>query len=225
MRHGLTMGELALLLQSELQIDVSLEIIPVRGWSPDDTFDSLHRHWLLPSPNLPTMQSAMVYPGQVLLEGTNLSEGRGTTTPFEVVGAPFIDPDAMIQPLNDIDLPGVQFLPLYFRPTFDKWANQLCGGICIHITEAQRFRSLKTSIAILSVIQHYWPNDFRWLDPPYEYETQKTPIDIVYGSSNLRQGLNTSQTIDDLAELDVTSWNQRTHKFQLYDPNEKRFCG
>ena len=133
MRHGLTMGELALLLKSELRIDVSLEIIPVRGWSPDDTFDSLHRHWLLPSPNLPTTQSAMVYPGQVLLEGTNLSEGRGTTTPFELAGAPFIDPDTLIQTLDDIDLPGVHFLPLYFRPTFDKWAGQLCGGQLLFI--------------------------------------------------------------------------------------------
>ncbi|QDV82605.1 exo-beta-N-acetylmuramidase NamZ domain-containing protein [Planctomycetes bacterium TBK1r] len=225
MRHGLTMGELALLLQSELQIDVSLEIIPVRGWSPDDTFDSLRRHWLLPSPNLPTAQSAMVYPGQVLLEGTNLSEGRGTTTPFEIVGAPFVDPDTLIQALDDIDLPGVHFLPLSFRPTFDKWADQLCGGISIHITDPQQFRSLKTSIAILSMIQHHWPDAFRWLGPPYEYETQKPPIDIIHGSSRLRLGLNHDHTIDDLAELDVTSWNQRTHKFQLYDPKEDRFRG
>ncbi|TWU17779.1 hypothetical protein Pla52o_49940 [Novipirellula galeiformis] len=225
MRHGLTMGELALLLKSELQIDVSLEIVPVQRWSPEDLFAALGRHWLLPSPNLPTAQSAIIYPGQVLLEGTNLSEGRGTTTPFEVVGAPFIDPDTMIQALGDIDLPGVHFLPLYFRPTFDKWRDQLCGGVSIHITDAERFRSLKTSIAILSVIQQHWPNDFRWLDPPYEYETRKPPIDIIYGSNKLREGLGSGQTVDGLTEVDVTAWNQRTFEFQIYDPSEQRFRG
>ncbi len=223
MRHGLTLGEVARLIKSELRIDVQLDVIAVQGWSPGQDYESLGRHWLPPSPNLPTIASARVYPGQVLLEGTNLSEGRGTTTPFEVCGAPFVDPQLLIQGLADFNLPGVHFLPIHFRPTFDKWAGQSCGGVSIHVTDAEVFRPFKTSISILAVIQHEWPADFCWLDPPYEYETRIPPIDIIYGSSRLREGLASSVKVDELAEIDVREWSDRTTAHWLYQCRPNRF--
>ncbi len=223
MRHGLTIGELAMLLKSELQIDVTLEVVPMRDWSPSQPFGSLGRPWLPPSPNLPRIESTLVYPGQVLLEGTNLSEGRGTTTPFEIVGAPSIDPDALIAGLAAFDLPGVRFLPIHFRPSFDKWAGQLCRGVTIHVTDKDRFRAVNTSIAILHVVSRRWPSAFQWLDPPYEYETEKPPIDIIFGNQRLRESIASADAINELTELDITAWSQRTTAVQIYSPGNDRF--
>jgi uncharacterized protein YbbC (DUF1343 family) len=225
MRHGLTIGEMALWLSNEFQLDVSLEVVPMQGWSADLAFQSLSRHWLPPSPNLPRIESTLVYPGQVLLEGTNLSEGRGTTTPFEIVGAPYVDPEVLIADLAACELPGVSFLPVYFRPTFDKWCDQRCGGISIQVTDAEQFRSVQTSIAILRVVNHQWPREFQWLEPPYEYETQKPPIDIIYGSSKLRDNLGSAVSIKDLAGVDAKGWGERTAAIQIYDPGINRFRG
>ena len=215
MRHGLTMGEMARLQKSEFRIDVPLEVVPMRGWSPDDRFESLGRHWLPPSPNLPRIESTLVYPGQVLFEGTNVSEGRGTTTPFEMVGATFIEPDVLIDEMAELDLPGVRFLPIHFRPTFDKWSDQSCRGVTIHVTDANQFRAVRTSISILSVIRKHWPNDFQWLGPPYEYETEKKPIDIIFGGEKLRKWPASTEDVIELASVDVKDWTANSRESNL----------
>jgi uncharacterized protein YbbC (DUF1343 family) len=225
MRHGLTIGELAMLLKSEWQIDVLLDVVPIRDWCVGQTFATLGRVWVPPSPNLPTVDSTLVYPGQVLLEGTNLSEGRGTTMPFQLAGAPYIDSDELLAGLAVFDLPGVRFLPIQFRPSFDKWQGELCRGVSIHVTDTERFRPVKTSIAILHVVSQRWPSDFKWLDPPYEYETEKPPIDIIFGSPLLRECIGSPDAINNLSQVDVSAWSRRTAGIQLYSAGNDRFDG
>jgi uncharacterized protein YbbC (DUF1343 family) len=157
----------------------------------------------------------------VLLEGTNLSEGRGTTRPFEVVGAPFIDPHRLAVELQHRMLPGLAVRPIRFVPTFDKWAGQRCGGIALHVTEPQAVRSVTATITVLAVIRNLWPADFAWLPPPYEYEREKMPIDILFGSPRLREALLSESivpdaTIKELARLDEAAWWQRVQPYLLY---------
>lgn len=223
MRHGLTIGEMTRLFAKESGLDVAVDVVPMRGWTRDQSFDAQTRHWLPPSPNLPRIESTFVYPGQVLLEGTNLSEGRGTTTPFEMIGAPFIDPTALLVELEKAGLAGVSFLPIVFRPTFDKWQGQLCGGVSIHVTDAEQFRSFATTITMLEVIAQRWPDSFCWLDPPYEYETEKPPIDIIYGSDKLRKGLGSGVAVAELCEVDTNAWSERTAGVRLYGREETPF--
>lgn len=197
MRHGLTLGELTRLVNAEREQPADLEIVPLENWSPDQLFPATGRHWLAPSPNLPRFESALVYPGQVLLEGTNVSEGRGTTTPFEIAGAPFVEAERLCRALESRELPGIVFLPIRFRPTFDKWAGQVCGGVSLHVTDPQLFRPYSTSIRLLAEIRRFWPRDFAWLPPPYEYETVLPPIDILSGSPQLRETLDRIEDVDD----------------------------
>ena len=127
-------------------------------------------------PNMPTLDTTIVYPGMCLLEGTNLSEGRGTTRPFEIFGAPFIEPDILIKRLKDFKLSGVVFRPMSFLPTFQKHAGKLCGGAQIHVIDRSKFKPFKTGVAILKAAHDLYPEQFRWKEPPYEYETQKCPL-------------------------------------------------
>jgi len=186
LRHGLTLGELALMLNAEQNIGAKLDVIPMAGWRREMRFHATGRKWLAPSPNMPRTTTAMLYPGQVLLEGTNLSEGRGTTTPFEIVGAPFIDPYALVKDLRNFKLPGLVVRPTRFVPTFDKWQGQSCGGVAMHISEPAEVRSVTATLAILAAVNKLWPNEFAWLPPPYEYEREKMPVDVLSGSSGLR---------------------------------------
>jgi uncharacterized protein YbbC (DUF1343 family) len=221
MRHGLTIGELALVVNEQLGFGADLSVVPLRGWNRHQWFDDLDRHWILPSPNLPRVESCVVYPGQVLLEGTNLSEGRGTTRPFEVVGAPFIDAEQFRDALAEYELPGIRFLPIRFVPTFDKWQGQSCGGVSLHVTDRATFRPLRTTVALLAAARQLYPDDFAWLPPPYEYETVKMPIDILFGDARLRTLLDGRHelTLDDVDELcsTGTDWLPRTMKQRLYD--------
>jgi uncharacterized protein YbbC (DUF1343 family) len=155
-------------------------------------FDDTGRNWVAPSPNMPRVTTAWLYPGQVLLEGTNLSEGRGTTLPFEVIAAPFIDPHRLCAELKAVELPGLAIRPIRFVPTFDKWRGQRCGGVALHITEPRGVRSVAMTLHLLAASHRLWPSDFAWLPPPYEYEREKMPIDILFGSSRLRQRLSES---------------------------------
>lgn len=222
MRHGLTIGELVRLLNSEQAIGAKLEVIALANWSPSQRFASLGRTWIPPSPNLPRAESALVYPGQVLLEGTNLSEGRGTTMPFEVTGAPFIDAEVLCRDMNDHQLPGVRFLPLIFRPTFDKWAGESCQGVSIHVTDGSAFRPYRTTVALLAAVQRRWPEQFEWLAPPYEYETQLPPIDIISGSARLRTLLNSDDQTSILS-CPLSPWQARVSDAILYDSADRRF--
>ncbi len=221
MRHGLTIGELAQLVNVELQIGADLEVMPLQGWSRSELFDSLDRIWIPPSPNLPRFESALLYPGQVLLEGTNLSEGRGTTTPFEVVGAPYVDPEVLLNVVSRIDLPGVRFLPIRFTATFDKWVGESCGGLSLHVTDRFAFRPYRTTVAIVDAVRRLWPKDFAWRLPPYEYETEKPPIDIISGSNRLRERVDQGEALshDDwlsLAVVDEHAWWARALPYCLY---------
>ena len=221
LHHGLTLGELAKLTNAEQQIGAKLEVVPMTGWSRGMYFDETGRTWVLPSPNMPRTTTALLYPGQVLLEGTNLSEGRGTTLPFEIVGAPFIDPHQLADELNEIKLLGLSIRPIRFVPTFDKWRGEGCGGVALHVTELQAVRPVTATISILAVVNKLWPEKFAWLPPPYEYEREKMPIDILFGSSRLRDALLSESavsdaTIKDLARLDEVAWWQRVKPYLLY---------
>ena len=172
-RHGMTIGEIGNYLRNEFYPSLNLHVVPISGWKRKMWFDETALPWVLPSPNMPTPDTALVYPGMCLLEGTNLSEGRGTTRPFEIFGAPFIDPDLLVDTLDGFKLPGVIFRPMSFQPTFQKYAGQLCGGAQIHVSNRNTFKPFKTGVAILKTIYELYPKYFSWKQPPYEYETGK----------------------------------------------------
>lgn len=186
LRHGLTCGELARWLVRERGIDCQLEVVECSGWRRSDTWGETGLPWVAPSPNLPTVDSCGVYPGMVLLEGTNLSEGRGTTRPFELFGAPFLDPEQLAESLRPRLGEGVVLRPCYFEPTFQKHEGTACGGGQLHVTDGGVFRPVHTALAVLSAVRDCAPADFRWREPPYEYETEKAPIDILWGNDRLR---------------------------------------
>jgi len=201
MRHALTLGELASCFVAWQNIDVELTVVRMQGWGREDRFPASHRAWVLPSPNMPSYRTTCVYPGGVLLEGTNLSEGRGTTIPFEVVGAPFIDGISLARELNQRHLPGVRFRPTRFRPTFDKWQGKSCSGVAIDILDEVSFSAYRSILNLLHVVHRDYPAEFAWLPPPYEYETSKMPIDILSGSDQLRLVLEQGRSVEELDSL------------------------
>ena len=188
LRHGLTCGEMARWLKEERGIGCDLAVIPMRGWERDMLWPDTGLPWVMPSPNLPAPDSCLVYPGMVLLEGTNLSEGRGTTRPFEIFGAPWLDPEALTSRLVRACLPGVRFRPCHFEPTFQKHARRLCGGAQLHVADHHSFEPVRTAIEILVAARELAPRDFSWREPPYEYEETLPPIDILWGSPALARG-------------------------------------
>jgi len=189
MRHGMTIGELARLFNEHFGIGAKLEVVRMQGWSRGQFFDETGLPWVLPSPNLPTLDSAMVYPGTVLLEGTNISEGRGTTRPFELVGAPWAGPETTADRLNALGLPGVRFRPALFEPTHHKHAGIACGGCQLHVVDRVAFRPVRTGVEVVDAFRRADPETFAWREPPYEYEATRPPIDILFGSAALREGL------------------------------------
>jgi uncharacterized protein YbbC (DUF1343 family) len=198
MRHGLTMGELARYLVARCNVGCDLEVIPMRGWRRKDFFSDTGLAWVFPSPNMPTWESALVYPGTVLLEGTNISEGRGTALPFQLFGAPFLDLNRLEADLGKAELEGVCFRPVCFEPVFDKWAGQACYGFQIHVTDRQAFRPYRLGLTLLQALAHTHKDDFKWLPPPYEYEWKKLPIDIILGDAALRQKLESGDAVQSL---------------------------
>ena len=206
MRHGLTIGELAQLFNSTQSVHADLTVVPMLGWQRHLHFEQTQRIWIPPSPNMPTVQTAFVYPGQVLLEGVNLSEGRGTTVPFEVVGAPFIEPEEFCSRLQLLELEGVQFLPLRFTPSFDKWAGESCGGVSIHVTDRRRFRSYRMTVELLRCCQQLYPDSVRFNAPPYEYESHLLPVDIISGGDLVRNSVIDSSSPEVAVTLDETHW-------------------
>jgi uncharacterized protein YbbC (DUF1343 family) len=166
--------------------------------------------WVIPSPNLPTLDSTIVYPGAVLFEGTRLSEGRGTTRPFELIGAPWIDGERLADAMNARGLPGVQFRPAFFEPTFQKHAKQTCGGCQLHVTDRASFRPVRTAVELMAEFRRQDQSRFAWREPPYEYEHDKQPIDILYGSSALRTALNEGSDVTAL----IASWTGEEEAFR-----------
>jgi len=209
MRHGLTIGELANLFNTEFGIGADLEVIPMDGWRRDQYYDATGLPWVMPSPNMPTLDTAIVYPGAVLFEGTNVSEGRGTTRPFELVGAPWVTAERFADAMNRLDLPGAFFRPAVFEPTFQKHARETCGGCQVHVLDRQAFRPVETGVALIAAFLASGPDAFRWREPPYEYERVKPPIDILAGSSELREQIERAVPAREIAR----SWEPAVEAF------------
>lgn len=193
-RHGLSIGEIALHLRDNYFPKVELEVVMMERWNRVHHWPHTQLPWGFPSPNMPSYDTALVYPGQCLLEGTKLSEGRGTTRPFEMFGAPFIDGWKLCEKLNDLDFEGVTFRPVQFQPTFQKYAGEVCQGAFIHITDTLDFRPLETTAVLLTTIADQYPDYFQWQDPPYEYEEVLLPFDILTGGSELRKLIESGGT-------------------------------
>ena len=190
MRHGLTIGECARLFNEHFGLGARVDVVPMDGWRRGMYFDATGLPWVLPSPNIPTLDTAIVYPGAVLFEGTQLSEGRGTTRPFELVGAPWIDGERFADAMNARGLPGVRFRAAIFEPTFHKHARTSCGGCQIHVTDRAAFRPYRTGVELIDEFHAEAPSTPLWRDPPYEYEHTRPPIDILYGSDRLRHAID-----------------------------------
>jgi uncharacterized protein YbbC (DUF1343 family) len=210
MRHGMTIGELARLFNEYFEIHAPLEVIEMEGWSRSQYFDQTGLPFVMPSPNIPTLDSAIVYPGTVLFEGTNASEARGTTRPFELVGAPWVDAELFAQQMSARQLPGVHFRPAVFEPTFQKHANKACGGCQIHVLDRRAFKPVLTGTALIDAIKAAGPKDFAWRRPPYEYEHDQEPIDILAGSPAFRAALDAGQRAEDLAPV----WEEESKPFE-----------
>ena len=209
MRHAMTIGELALFFNDAGSLGAKIEVVRMQGWSREWYGDQTGLPWVLPSPNIPTVESAVVYPGTVLLEGTNISEGRGTTRPFEIVGAPWADPEAVSRDLQSRRLPGVFFRPALFEPTFHKGAGQPCGGCQIHVTDRATFRPVEVGVAVIDALRRAGPEQFAWRPPPYEYEHTIPPIDILFGSAALRTGIDAGVPAADIC----ADWPARVAPF------------
>jgi uncharacterized protein YbbC (DUF1343 family) len=195
MRHGLTLGELMTLYNKEYAIGCELTVIPVAGWRRSYYFDQTGIPWVLPSPNMPLTETAIVYPGQVLLEGTNVSEGRGTTRPFEIFGAPYLEPEAFQETLEPGCFDGAVLREIDFKPTFNKWADEVCHGFQIHVTDRNSFRPYRFTLAVLSALLRLYPEEFRWSQPPYEYVHDKLPIDVILGDRRVREDLEKGRPV------------------------------
>jgi uncharacterized protein YbbC (DUF1343 family) len=185
-RHGRTIGELARLFQSERNIHVEVEVVECQGWQRHQDHDATGLPWVMPSPNMPTLDTAYVYPGMCLIEGTNLSEGRGTTRPFELCGFPGVDSHKLARELNDFALPGIIFRPVVFKPTFQKHAGQLCGGVQLHVTDRKTFQPVRTGLAVLWSLRRHAGDRFQWRTEEYEFVTNPIAIDLLFGSDRER---------------------------------------
>ncbi len=219
MRHGLTIGELAKLFNAHFKIGCDLEIIPMKGWRRSMFFNQTGLPWVAPSPNLPTPVSTMVYPGQVLWEGTNVSEGRGTTLPFELFGAPYLNPEKLVGSIGGASIPGIVLRPVVFEPTANKWQMQPCRGFQIHITDPTQYRPYETSLRLLQAIILHHKNSFEWKQPPYEYETRRLPIDLIIGDRIIRRQLEDMQPIDTLVEswqAGLAEFCEISQRFHIY---------
>ncbi|MBI4609042.1 MAG: DUF1343 domain-containing protein [Candidatus Rokubacteria bacterium] len=208
--HGMTMGELAGLLNARFGLGARLEVVPMRGWRRRMLWEETGLPWVAPSPNMPTPDTARVYPGACLVEGTNLSEGRGTTRPFEYIGAPFLDPHAWAEALNREPLPGVHFRPCYFRPTFHKYAGRLCGGVQWHVLDPARFKPYLTGLAVIATARRLAPKRFAWRKPPYEFEGKKLPIDLLCGTARIRRQIEADRPLRQIEE----SWQSELARFR-----------
>lgn len=195
MRHGLTMGEMARIFNHVFSLGCDLEIVPMHGWRRKMLWKETGLRWIMPSANMPLPETASVYPGQVIWEGTNMSEGRGTCRPFEIFGAPYLDPKAVKRALKPETEAGCYLQDYSFRPTFNKWKGELCRGFMLHVLDPGIYRPYQTSIALLKAVLEIHKTEFQWKSPPYEYEYNKRPIDLITGDSSIRHDLESGVPI------------------------------
>jgi uncharacterized protein YbbC (DUF1343 family) len=221
MRHGLTLGELARWFLSRRGVTCDLSVVAMEGWQRSMPWHATGLPWVLPSPNMPTPETAAVYPGTVLFEGTNASEGRGTTRPFEIVGGPWVEAEAFARDLEQRALPGVVFRPLAFRPTFQKWAGRSCGGVQLHVTDASGFRPYRTGLTLLGALwQRYRAAGFGWREPPYEYEAERLPIHLLLGDEGIREGIEAGadpREMESRWQEDLVAWEEERRQCFLYE--------
>jgi uncharacterized protein YbbC (DUF1343 family) len=219
MRHGMTIGELARLFNDHFAIGADLQVVTMEGWRRDLYFDQTGLTWIISSPNVPTFDTTTVYPGSVLFEGTNVSEARGTTRPFELLGAPWVVAERFADAMNRRELPGVFFRPALFEPTFHKHAGKGCAGCQVHVIDRRTFRPVETGVALIEAFRASAPDQFRWKDPPYEYEFEKMPIDCLAGSSQLREQIDSGVPAAEIAlswKPDVDAFLKIRERFLLY---------
>jgi len=219
MRHGLTAGELAQLFNKEFGINCELEVVTMDNWTRQDYYDDMDAPWVMPSPNMPTVDTTVVFPATVYFEGTEVSEGRGTTRPFEIVGAPYIDADEYFDALTKLRLPGVIFRPINFLPTFQKHANQSCGGVFLHVVDRNSFAPVITGLAMVKTVYDLYNDEFKWKSTPYEYAFNRNPFDVIAGTTRIRQMFEKGIGIEEIKhswQTDVYEFNQMRNKYLLY---------
>lgn len=217
-RHGLTVGELAKLFNREFDINCDLETVTMDDWKRSQFYEETGAAWVMPSPNIPTIDTAVVFPATVIFEGTEISEGRGTTRPFEILGAPFIDGEQLSENLNDFDLPGVKFRAVNFMPTFQKHSGQVCGGIFLHIINRDIFKPVRTGMRVLQTILEMYPYKFEWKKTPYEYEFERNAFDVIVGTKKIREFLEKGEfnEILDVFSTDEEKFRTLREKYLMY---------
>jgi uncharacterized protein YbbC (DUF1343 family) len=199
-RHGMTVAELAQLFNKHFGLDCELEVLTMNGWSRESWMDETDAPWVIPSPNMPTLDSATVFPGAVHFEGTQISEGRGTTRPFELIGAPYIVPEEYADALNSLKLPGVFFRACVFQPTFQKHAGVGCGGVQVHVTNRDEFEPVVTGVAMVKVAHDLYRDNFRWKEPPYEYVFDRNPFDVIAGTERTRRAIEQGSSLQSIVD-------------------------
>jgi len=219
MRHGLTVGELAKLFNREFGINCELEVVSMDGWDREYFYDETDAPWVMPSPNMPTVDTTIVFPGTVFFEGTQVSEGRGTTRPFEIVGAPYIIAKEYADALASLKLPGISFRPINFLPTFQKHMGATCGGVFVHIADRKIFEPVMTGLAMVKTIVDLYPSEFKWKNPPYEYVFDRNPFDVIAGTDKIRNLIENGNSMEDIKlswQEDVKDFKKLREKYLLY---------
>ncbi len=209
-RHGMTVGELAELFNKHFKIGCELEVVTMNGWKREYWHDETDAPWVIPSPNMPTLDTATVFPGTVHFEGTQMSEGRGTTRPFELVGAPYIVPEDYAARLNSLGFSEVFFRSCAFMPTFQKHAGVACGGVQIHVLNRAEFEPVSTGIAMVKTAYEMYSDQFQWKKPPYEYVHDRNPFDVISGTSKIRKGIEKGETLESITQ----SWQEDLDEFK-----------
>ncbi len=218
-RHGMTIGEICNFINVEYGINADIEVIKMQGWKRKYYFPECNLFWTIPSPNMPLFETALVYPGMCLLEGTNVSEGRGTTRPFEIFGAPYINEEILVRELHNRKIPGVIFRPLKFIPTFNKYQDQVCGGAQVYVVDLKKFDPVCLGLEIISVIHKLFPKEFAWRKPPYEFEKKKMPFDILIGNSWIRKAIEQGESVCPMKmrwKKDLQDFLKKREKYLLY---------
>jgi uncharacterized protein YbbC (DUF1343 family) len=209
-RHGMTLGELAGFFNDHFEINCDLEVVEMEGWERELWQDQTDAPWVMPSPNMPTIDSATVFPGTVHFEGTQLSEGRGTTRPFELIGAPYINAEQYARTLNQLSFPGVYFRSCIFRPTFQKHGGVSCGGVQVHVTDRDQFEPVITGVAMVKTAYDLYPAEFHWKEPPYEYVYDRNPFDVIAGTSSIRRAFERGMGLEQIQG----DWAARLDEFK-----------
>lgn len=218
-RHGMTVGELALMFKEHFGLDCDLDIVKLEGWSREQWLDQTDAPWVLPSPNMPTLDTATVFPGTVHLEGTQMSEGRGTTRPFELIGAPYIEAAEYARHLNGIGFAGVYFRACGFQPTFQKHAQQTCGGVQLHVTDRDAFEPFMAGVATVKLAWELYGEHFKWKEPPYEYVYDMNPFDVIAGTDKLRAAIERRESLDSIGDswrAALGAFGRERERFLLY---------